>query len=173
MRNEEEVFFEETLNSMNNTMNEYSANNEINEINEKSKDINEQFIENISNILKKILIRFKEVDSLLPQYNEKLIELVNQFKPNLVISQINNISDIILEELNIIEDYIKSKGSGNKNLPKIDLKRNTLPNFLLPTIVKDKNISQPKLGFDIPISCIPRIQKKSYEDISFDKIGKK
>ena len=173
VRNDEEVFFEETMNSMNNTMNEYSANNEINEINEKSKDINEQFIENLSNILKKILIRFKEVDSLLPQYNEKLIELVNQFEPNLVISQINNISDIILEELNIIEDYIKSKGSGNKNLPKIDLKRNTQPNFLLPTLVKDKNISKPNLGFDIPISCIPRIQKKSYEDISFEKIGKK
>ena len=42
----------------------------------------------------------------------------------MVISQINNISDIILEELNILEDYIKSKGNGNKNLPKIDLKRN-------------------------------------------------
>ena len=170
---EEEVFFKET---MNNSMDENSATKNTennNEINDNPKEINDKFIENISNILKKILIRFKEVDSLLPQYNEKLIELVNQFKPNLVISQINNISDIILEELNIIEDYIKSKGSGNKNLPKIDLKRNTLPNFLLPTIVKDKNISQPKLGFDIPISCIPRIQKKSYEDISFDKIGKK
>ena len=176
---EEEVFFEETMNTMNNTMNEYSAtnnsenNNEINEINENPKNINNQFIENISNILKRILIRFKEVDSLLPSYNEKLIELVNKFEPNLVISQINNISDIILEELNIIEDYIKSKGNGNKNLPKIDLKRNTKSNFLLPNIVNDNNITQPNIGFDIPISCIPRIQKNSYEDISFEKIGKK
>ena len=145
------------------------SNNEINEINDNPKDINDQFIENISNILKKILIRFKEVDSLLPSYNEKLIELVNKFEPNLFISQINNISDIILEELNIIKDYIKSKGNVNKNLPKIDLKRNGP----LPKIVKDKNISQTNLGFDIPISCIPRIQKKSYEDISFEKIGKK
>ena len=145
------------------------SDNEINEINDNPKDINDQFIENISNILKKILIRFKEVDSLLPSYNEKLIELVNKFEPNLVISQINNISDIILEELNIIKDYIKSKGNVNKNLPKIDLKRNGP----LPKIVKDKNISQTNLGYDIPISCIPRIQKKSYEDISFEKIGKK
>ena len=50
-----------------------------NEINEKQKDIKDQFIENISDILKKILFRFKEVDSLLPKGNEKLIELVNKF----------------------------------------------------------------------------------------------
>ena len=173
VRNEEEVFFEETMNSLNNTMNEYSDNNEINEINEKSKDMYEQFIQNISNILKKILIRFKEVDSLLPLYNEKLIELFNKFESNLVISQINNISDIILEELNIIEDYIISKGIGNKNLAKIDLKRNIHSYFLLPTIVNDKNIAKPNLGFDITISCIPRIQKNSYEDINFEKIRKK
>ena len=79
----------------------------------------------------------------------------------MVISQINNISDIILEELKIIEDYIIFKGNnnGNKNLPKIDLKRNTKSNFLLPNIVNDNNITQPNIGFDIPISCIPRIQK--------------
>ena len=160
---EEEVIFEETMNTMNNTMDEYSAikNTENNnEINDKPKDINDKFIENISNILKKILIRLKEVDSLLPSYNEKLIELVNKFESNLVISQINNIYNIILEELNIIENYIKSKGNGNKNLNKIDLKRNSQSNFGLP-------------NFDIPISCIPRIQKNSYEDISFEKIGKK
>ena len=52
---EEEVFFEETMNTMNNTMNEYSAtnnsenNNEINEINENPKDI-------IINLLKIYLI---------------------------------------------------------------------------------------------------------------------
>jgi hypothetical protein len=175
----DEVYFEET---MNNSMNEYSASknientNEINEINEKQKDIKDQFIENISDIIKKILIRFKEVDSLLPKGNEKLIELVNKFEPNLVISQINNISDIILEELKIIEDYIIFKGNnnGNKNLPKIDLKRNGHSNLVLPNIVNDdKIITQPNLGIYIPYSCIPRIQKKSYEDISFEKIGKK
>ena len=178
----DEVYFEETMNNtMNNSMNEYSAsknienNNEINEINEKQKDIKDQFIENISDILKKILIRFKEVDSLLPKGNEKLIELVNKFEPNLVISQINNISDIILEELKIIEDYIIFKGNnnGNKNLPKIDLKRNGHSNLVLPNIANYKNITQPNLGIYIPYSCIPRIQKKSYEDISFEKIGKK
>ena len=164
---EEEVIFEETMNTMNNTMDEYSAikNTENNnEINDKPKDINDKFIENISNILKKILIRFKEVDSLLPSYNEKLIELVNKFESNLATSQINNISDIILEELNIIENYIKSK-----NLPKIDLKRNPQSNFGL----QNKVNTQPNLGIDIPISCIPRILKNSYEDISFEKIGKK
>jgi hypothetical protein len=150
-------------------------NNEINEIKEKQKDIKDQFIENISGILKKILIRFKEVDSLLPQGNEKLIELVNKFDLNLIISQINNISHIILEELKIIEDYIKSKGNnnGNTNLPKIDLKRNEHSNLVLPNIVNDKNITKPNIGIYIPFSCIPRIQKKSYEDISFEKIGKK
>ena len=164
---EEEVIFEETMNTMNNTMDEYSVTKNTennNEINNKPKDINDKFIENISNILKKILIRFKEVDSLLPSYNEKLIELVNKFESNLVISQINNISDIILEELNIIENYIKSK-----NLPKIDLKRNPQSNFGL----QNKVNTQPNLGIDIPISCIPRILKNSYEDISFEKIGKK
>jgi len=169
---EEEVIFEETMNTMNNTMDEYSAikNTENNnEINDKPKDIDDKFIENISNILKKILIRLKEVDSLLPSYNEKLIELVNKFESNLVISQINNIYNIILEELNIIENYIKSKGNGNKNLPKIDLKRNPQSNFGLQNIVN----TQPNLGIDIPISCIPRILKNSYEDISFEKIGKK
>ena len=132
----DEVYFEET---MNNSMNEYSASknientNEINEINEKQKDIKNQFIENISNILKKILLRFKEVDSLLPKGNEKLIELVNKFEPNLVISQINNISDIILEVLKIIEDCIIFKGNnnGNKNLPKIDSKMNGHSNLVL------------------------------------------
>ena len=139
-----------------------------NEINENKKDINDQFIENISNIFKKILIRFKEVDLLLPSYNEKLNEIINKFEQNLVISQINNISNIIIEELNRIEDYIKSKVNANKNLPKIDVKRNGP----LPKVVKDKSLSQPNLRFDIPISCIPRIEK-SYEDISFEKIGKK
>jgi hypothetical protein len=110
----------------------------------------------------------------LPIYNEKLIELVNKFEPNLVISQINNISDIILEELKKIEDYIKSKGNnnGNKNLPKVNLKRNGHSNLVLPKISNDKNVvTVPNL--EIPPSCIPRIQKKSYEDISFEKIGKK
>ena len=59
----DEVYFEETMNNtMNNSMNEYSASKNIennNEINEKQKDIKDQFIENISDILKKILIRFK------------------------------------------------------------------------------------------------------------------
>ena len=139
-----------------------------NEINEATNNIDVQFIKNLSDILKKILIRFKEVDSLLPKCNEKLIELVNKFEPNLVISQINNISDIILEELKIIEDYIIFKGNnnGNKNLPKLYLKRNENSNY-------DKNITKPNLGIYIPFSCIPRIQKKSYEDISFEKIGKK
>ena len=175
----DEVYFEETMNNtMNNSMNEYSASKNIennNEINEKQKDIKDQFIENISDILKKILIRFKEVDSLLPKGNEKLIELVNKFEPNLVISQINNISDIILEELKIIEDYIIFKGNnnGNKNLSKIDSKMNEHPNLVLPNIANYKNITHPNLGIYIPYSCIPRIQKKSYEDISFEKIGKK
>ena len=170
---EEEVFFEET---MNNSMEENSATKNTennNEINGKPKDIIDNFIENISNILKKILIRFKEVDSLLPSYNEKLIELVNKFESNLATSQINNISDIILEELNIIENYIKFKGNGNKNLPKIDLKRNPQSNFGLQNIPNDNIITQQNLGIDIPISCIPRIQKKAYDDISFEKIGRK
>ena len=67
-----------------------------NEINEATNNIDVQFIKNLSDILKKILNRFKEVDSLLPEYNQKLIELVNKFEPNLVIPQINNISNIIL-----------------------------------------------------------------------------
>ena len=151
-------------------------NNEINEApNEATKNIDGQFIKNLSDILKKILIRFKEVDSLLPKGNEKLIELVNKFEPNLVIPQINNISNIILEELKIIEDYIIFKGNnnGNKNLPKIDSKMNEHSNLVLPNIANYKNITQPNLGIYIPYSCIPRIQKKSYEDISFEKIGKK
>jgi hypothetical protein len=170
----EEVYFEDTLTTMNNSMNEFSDtkntdnNNEINEINEKPKEINDQFIENLSDILKKILTRFKEVDSLLPEYNDKLNELVNKIEPNLVISQMNNISDIILGELKIIEDYIKSKGNNNRNLPKIDLSRNGHSN-----LDNKRNITQPNLGIYIPFSCIPRIQKKTYEDISFEKIGKK
>lgn len=169
----DEVYFEESMNNID----EFSdtKNKEINnEINEKPKDTNGPFIENISNLLKNILIRFKEVDSLLPQYNEKLIELVNKFEPNSVISQINNIYDIILEELKIIEDYIKFKGNNNdnKNLPKIDLKRNKHSELLLPNIL-NKSLTQQNLKINIPYSCIPRIQKKLYPDISFEKIGKK
>ena len=191
----DEVYFEESMsntmsNTMRNTMNNNINNNlnensdtkneenknEIIEINENPKDINDQFIENISDILKKILIRFKEVDSLLPVYNEKLIDLVNKFEPNLAISQINNISDIILEELKKIEDYIKSKvnNNGKKNLPKVNLNRNGHSNLVLPRIGSDKNVvTQPNFRIYIPPSCIPRIQKKTYEDISFEKIGKK
>ena len=85
----------------------------------------------------------------------------------MVISQINNISDIILEVLKIIEDCIIFKGNnnGNKNWPKIDSKMNGHSNSVLP------NIPQPNLGIYIPYSCNPRIQ--SYEDISFEKTGKK
>jgi hypothetical protein len=174
----EEVYLEDT---MNNTMNENSDtknvdnNNEINEINEKPKEINDQFIENLSDILKKILIRFKEVDTLLPEYNEKLNELVNKIEPNFIISQINNISDIILDELKIIEDYIKSKGNNNKNLPKIDIKKKgpSNLNLVFPNLPNDINKAHQNPGIDIPFSCIPRIQKKTYEDISFEKIGKK
>jgi Zn-dependent M32 family carboxypeptidase len=180
----DEVYFEESMNNtmnnsiINNNLNENSDTkneenkNEIIEINQKPKDENAQFIENISDILKKILVRFKEVDSLLPAYNEKLIELVNKFEPNLVISQINNISDIILEELKKIEDYIKSEGNniGKKNLPKVNLKRKK--HLVLPRIGSDKNvITQPNFRIYIPPSCIPKIQKNTYEDISFEKIG--
>ena len=170
----DDIYFDDTMTNLDeNLENEDMKIN--NEINEATNNIDVQFIKNLSDILKKILIRFKEVDSLLPEYNEKLIELVNKFEPNLVISQINNISDIILEVLKIIEDYIIFKGNnnGNKNLPKIDLKRNSHSNLVLTNIVNDKNITQPNLGIYIPYSCIPRIQKKSYEDISFEKIGKK
>jgi hypothetical protein len=152
----EEVYFIET---MNNSMNEKS---DTKTDNERPKEINDQFIENLSDILKKILIRFKEVNLLLPKYNEKLNELVNKFEPNFIISQINYISEIILDELKIIEDYIKSKGNNNR---KIDLSPS---NLVLPILPKEQN-----LGIYIPISCIPRIQKKKFEDISFEKIGKK
>jgi hypothetical protein len=139
----EEVYFIET---MNNSMNEKS---DTKTDNERPKEINDQFIENLSDILKKILIRFKEVNLLLPKYNEKLNELVNKFEPNFIISQINYISEIILDELKIIEDYIKSKGNNNR---KIDLSPS---NLVLPILPKEQN-----LGIYIPISCIPRIQKK-------------
>jgi hypothetical protein len=165
----EEVYFIET---MNNSMNEKS---DTKTDNERPKEINDQFIENLSDILKKILIRFKEVDTLLPEYNEKLNELVNKIEPNFIISQINNISDIILDELKIIEDYIKSKGNNNKNLPKIDIKKKgpSNLNLVFPNLPNDINKAHQNPGIDIPFSCIPRIQKKTYEDISFEKIGKK
>ena len=141
-------------------------NNEIKEDpNESSKNIDDdQFIENLSNILKKILNRFKEVDLLLPESNKKIIELINKLEPNSVISQINNISNIILEELKKIEDYIKSK------VPKNGLKKGH-SNIKLPIIVNKKIIPEPNLL--APYSCIPRIQDKLYPDISFEKIGKK
>ena len=169
----DDIYFDDTMTNLDkNLENEDMKIN--NEINEATNNIDVQFIKNLSDILKKILIRFKEVDSLLPEYNEKLIELVNKFEPNLVIHQINNISNIILEELKIIEDYIKKfKGNNNSNpnLPKIDLKKH--PDLVLPNIVNDKNLTQPNLVVNIPYSCIPKIQKKLYPDISFEKIRKK
>ena len=168
----DDIYFDDTMTNLDeNLENEDMKIN--NDINEATNNIDGQFIKNLSDILKKILIRFKEVDSLLPEYNQKLIELVNKFEPNLVIPQINNISNIILEELKIIEDYIKKfKGNnnGNPNLPKIDLKEH--PDLVLPNIVNDKNLTQPNQVVNIPYSCIPRIQK-IYPDISFEKIGKK
>jgi hypothetical protein len=148
----EEVYFIET---MNNSMNEKS---DTKTDNERPKEINDQFIENLSDILKKILIRFKEVNLLLPKYNEKLNELVNKFEPNFIISQINYISEIILDELKIIEDYIKSKGNNNR---KIDLSPS---NLVLPILPKEQN-----LGIYIPISCIPRIQKKNLKILVLKK----
>jgi hypothetical protein len=71
----DEVYFEETMNntmnnSINNNLNEDSDTkntenkneiNEINEINEKPKEINNQFIENLSDILKKIYLDLKKL----------------------------------------------------------------------------------------------------------------
>ena len=170
----DDVYFEETITNFdeNSEKEDMENNNKINETpNVSPKNIDGQFIDNLSDILKKILIRFNEVDSLLPKYNEKLIELANKLEPNYVISQINNISDIILEELNIIEDYIKSKI--NKNLPKKGFKKKEHSDLVLPKIGNYKNLIKQNLFDNIPNSCIPRIQKKLYPDISFEKIGKK
>ena len=168
----DDIYFDDTMTNLDeNLENEDMKIN--NDINEATNNIDGQFIKNLSDILKKILIRFKEVDSLLPEYNQKLIELVNKFEPNLVIPQINNISNIILEELKIIEDYIKFKGNNNDNkiLPKIDLENKENPGLVLPNIVNDPNLTQQNPVANIPYSCIPKI--KIYPDISFEKIGKK
>ena len=155
----DEVHFEETITNIDENLEKENMknSNKINEApNESSKYIDDQFIDNLSDILKKILIRFKEVDSLLPENNEKLIDLVNKLEPNSLTVQINNISGIILEELKIIEDYIKSK------VPKKGLEKKEKSNLILPIILPN-----------IPYSCIPKIQIKLYPDISFEKIGKK
>ena len=169
----DDIYFDDTMTNLDeNLENEDMKIN--NDINEATNNIDGQFIKNLSDILKKILIRFKEVDSLLPEYNQKLIELFNKFEPNLVIPQINNISNIILEELKIIEDYIKFKGNNNDNkiFPKIDLENKENPGLVLPNIVNDPILTRPNPVSNIPYSCIPRIQK-IYPDISFEKIGKK
>jgi hypothetical protein len=44
---------------------------------------------------------------------------------------------------------------------------------VFPNLPNDINKAHQNPGIDIPFSCIPRIQKKTYEDISFEKIGKK
>ena len=155
----DEVHFEETITNIDENLEKENMknSNKINEApNESSKYIDDQFIDNLSDILKKILIRFKELDSLLPENNEKLIDLVNKLEPNSLTVQINNISGIILEELKIIEDYIKSK------VPKKGLEKKEKSNLILPIILPN-----------IPYSCIPKIQIKLYPDISFEKIGKK
>ena len=170
IRKDDVYFEEESISNFGENLEkkDMENNNAIKEDpNESSKNIDdEQFIENLSDILKKILNRFKEVDLLLPESNKKIIELINKLEPNSVISQINNISDIILEELKKIEDYIKSK------VPKKGLKKGH-SNLFLPDIVNKKIITEPNPLANIPYSCIPRIPNKLYPDISFEKIGKK
>ena len=75
----------------------------------------------------------------------------------MVIPQINNISNIILEELKIIEDYIKFKGNNNDNkiLPKIDLENKENPGLVLPNIVNDPNLTQQN-----PVANFEKIGKK-------------
>ena len=140
----DDVYFEENNISnfgQNLEKKDLENNNKIKEDpNESSKNIDDdQFIENLSNILKKILDRFKEVDLLLPESNKKIIEIINKLEPNSVISQINNISNIILEELKKIEDYIKSK------VPKKGLKKGQ-SNLVLPIIVNKKIIIEQNLA---------------------------
>ena len=66
------------------------------------------YIQNAFKIFKDILNKLNSINSLLKLNNTKLIDLLDKFKLNYDELELNNVSNIIEEELDKFQKYIKN-----------------------------------------------------------------
>ena len=169
-------------------------NDEINElkkeIKEKEKIIeeNNKYIEKTFLFFKRICKKLKTIHLLInPEINNLLENLIKEISYEKLLNSFNEISDIILEEMDDFQEFLNNKFNINsinekKNTKKKKEKTKTHKKFETQikkkTIVeiKDKNsISKTEIhkNKNLPYSCILRISKKDFPDITYDNLGPK
>jgi len=78
----------------------------------KSYDLNE-FTEKTTNLFKLIINKLNDMHPLIEiQKNYKLYNLIEEFKSRLVIPSIEEISKVIIEELDLLKEYIENSKKG-------------------------------------------------------------
>ena len=151
--------------------------------NKKIKKIieeNNKFIEATILFFKSIYKRLKEIDLLINNTkNNKLENLIKNLSQEIILKSYDEISKIILEEMDIIYQYINNKliinsingeNTNENKKEKTRIKKSQSSNKKkIIAESKDKSISLVKTS-EMPYSCIPRINK-NFMDISYDKYG--
>ena len=117
--------FKDNKNNEVKIMNELNIKeNEIKQLyeqnNEKNKLIKEysKYIFKISDIFKDLINILKEINLIIKKKdeNKKLSDLIRKINFDYINPPINDISEIILKQLNIIKEYIKSKEKEKENI---------------------------------------------------------
>ena len=156
-------------------INEYKLNNNLNNniniIKDKKIEKYEMYIQNAFKILTDILNKLNSFNSLLKLNNTKLIDLLDKFKLNYdeLELELNNVSKIIEEELDIFQEYIKNNMNrendkkinnydNNKDNFGLLIKRVTGENFILDVNYSD-TITKVKEKIQLKKGILPKIQK--------------
>ena len=156
-----------------NKINEYKLNNNLNNniniIKDKKIEKYEMYIQNAFKIFTDILNKLNSINSLLKLNNTKLIDLLDKFKLNYDELELNNVSNIIDEELDKFQKYIKNN-MNRENDKKINyddndkanfgllIKRVTGENFILDVNYSD-TITKVKEKILLKKGILPKIQK--------------
>ena len=155
-----------------NKINEYKLNNNldnnINIIKDKKIEKYEMYIQNAFKIFRDILSKLNSINSLLKLDNTKLIDLLDKFKLNNdeLVLELNNVSNIIEEELDKFQKYIKNNmntendknNDNNKDSFGLLIKRVTGENFILDVNYSD-TITKVKEKIQLKKGILPKNQK--------------
>ena len=157
-----------------NKINEYKLNNNLNNniniIKDKKIEKYEMYIQNAFKIFRDILSKLNSINSLLKLDNTKLIDLLDKFKLNNdeLVLELNNVSNIIEEELDKFQKYIKNNmniendkkknNDNNKDSFGLLIKRVTGENFILNVNYSD-TITKVKEKIQLKKGILPKNQK--------------
>lgn len=164
------------------------------EIKQKNKIIeeNNKYIEKSIVLFKNICKKLNHIHLLInPEINKSLENIIKEISSEKMLKSYYDISKIISDEMDTFYEYLSNKLNKNsineENIienKKVKEKNKDIEKF--GTQIKKKQIVEikekektnskteiKKTTSNLPYSCIPRIDKKDFPDITYDSLGSK